>query len=83
MVTTFCYSFFIPAFMAEEHGYKGEIYCIICDADMSRAWVPLDPQKSKIKFFAPCRRVVERLKLYGVKEENIFFNWISTSKKII
>lgn len=68
----FVTSFFIPAFMAEEHGYKGEIYCIICDADMSRAWVPLDPQKSKIKFFAPCRRVVERLKLYGVKEENIF-----------
>ncbi len=49
----FITSFFIPAFMAEENGYKGEIYCIICDADMSRAWVPLDPNKSKIKFFAP------------------------------
>ncbi|MEK7680758.1 MAG: hypothetical protein AAB348_01790 [Patescibacteria group bacterium] len=65
-------SFFVTAFMAEEHGFKNEIYCIICDADISRAWVAKNPQKSRIKYFAPCRRVVERLKLYGVKEQNIF-----------
>jgi len=65
-------TFFIPAFMAEEHGYKGEIYCVICDADCSRAWAPFDPKKSRIKYLAPCRRVVERLKLYGVREDHIF-----------
>lgn len=65
-------TFFIPAFMAEIWGYSGEIYCVICDADISRAWAPLEPAKSKIKYFAPNYRVVERLKLYGVKTENIF-----------
>lgn len=65
-------TFFTVAFFAEEHGFKNEIYCVLCDADISRAWVALDPSKSRIKYLAPCRRVVDRLKLYGVKEENIF-----------
>ena len=65
-------TFFTPVFMAEAFGYPGEIYCVVCDADISRAWAPLYPQKSRIKYFAPTERVVERLKLYGVKSENIF-----------
>lgn len=64
-------TFFIPAFMAEVWEYPGEIYCVVTDADISRAWAPLDPLKSRIKYLAPTDRVVERLKLYGVKEENI------------
>lgn len=66
-------TFFIPAFMAEFFNYPGEIFCIICDADISRAWAPLRPRESRIKYFAPTERAAERLKLYGVKEENIFF----------
>ena len=77
----FVTSFFIPAFMAEEHGYKGEIYCIICDADMSRTWVPHNPSKSRIKYFAPCRRVYERLQLYGVKKDNIFLTGFPLPKE--
>lgn len=65
-------TFFIPAFMAEVFDYPGEIYCVVCDADISRAWVSLNPQKSRIKYFAPNSWVVNRLLLYGVKEENIF-----------
>lgn len=65
-------TFFIPAFMAEFFNYPGEIFCVICDADISRTWAPLVPKESKIKYFAPNERVVERLKLYGVKKENIF-----------
>lgn len=65
-------TFFTVAFMAEEHGFKNEIYVIICDSDISRAWVAINPKKSKIKYLAPCRRVVDRLKLYGVPEKNIF-----------
>lgn len=65
-------SFFIPAFMAECWDYPGEIYCVVTDADISRAWAPLDPLKSRIKYLAPTNRAQERLKLYGVKEENIF-----------
>lgn len=65
-------TFFTPAFMAEFFNYSGEIFCVVCDADISRTWAPLCPHKSKIKYFAPTERVVERLKLYGVKPENIF-----------
>lgn len=65
-------TFFTPAFMAEVFNYPGEIFCVLCDTDISRAWVPLKPALSKIKYFAPTKRVAERLKLYGVKPENIF-----------
>jgi hypothetical protein len=65
-------TFFTPAFMAEFFSYPKEIFCVICDADISRTWAPLKPKLSKIKYFAPTKRVVERLKLYGIKPENIF-----------
>jgi len=68
----FISTFFIPAFMAEFFEYPGKIFCVICDTDIARVWAPLEPKKSKIKYFAPTERVVERLKLYGVKPENIF-----------
>lgn len=64
-------TFFLPAFAAEFYGYEGDIYLQVCDADISRTWVPRDPRKSRIKYFASNPRVVERLKLYGVREENI------------
>jgi hypothetical protein len=64
-------SFFMPAIFAEEHGYQGEIYCLCTDTDVSRAWVALYPEKSRIIYLAPNHRVKERLMLYGVKEEKI------------
>lgn len=64
-------SFFMPAFFAEEYGYEGEIYCLCTDTDISRAWAPLHPEKSRIIYLAPNHRVKERLLLYGVKEERI------------
>lgn len=65
-------TFPVPAYMAEIWGYSGDIYCVICDADVSRAWAPIDPAKSRIKYFVPNYRVVDRLKFYGIKTENIF-----------
>ncbi|MFA6018110.1 MAG: hypothetical protein WCT28_03775 [Patescibacteria group bacterium] len=65
-------TFFTPAFAAEEFNYPEDIYIVLCDADVSRAWVPLSPKKSRIKFIAPTGRVAERLHLYGVKSKNIF-----------
>lgn len=64
-------TFFIPAFMAEVWEYPGKIFCVVTDADISRAWAPKDPQRSRIHYLAPTQRVAERLKLYGVQEENI------------
>lgn len=67
LVTTF----FVPAYMAEVFGYPGKIYCVICDADISRTWVSVNPKSSPIIYLASNGRTVERLKLYGVPAENI------------
>jgi hypothetical protein len=76
-------TFFTGAFAAEVFDYPGDIYCQICDADMARVWVGRDPKKSRIKYFAPNGRVVERLKLYGVKEENIFHTGFPLPREVI
>lgn len=65
-------TFFTPAFMAEDLNYPNDIYCVVCDADINRTWVSMNPKKSRIKYFAPCTWVRDRLKLYGVEEKNIF-----------
>ena len=76
-------SFFSTAFFAEEHGYKGDIYCLCTDTDISRAWAPLEPQKSRINYFAPNKRVKCRLELYGVKSKNIFITGFPLPKENI
>ena len=76
-------TFFQAAFMAEEAGYPEDIYCVVCDADCSRTWAPLNPKQSRIKYLAPNGRVVERLKLYGVREANIFLTGFPLPKELI
>ncbi|MCI0479050.1 hypothetical protein L0Y59_00695, partial [Candidatus Uhrbacteria bacterium] len=76
-------TFFIPAFAAEVYDYPEDIYVVICDADMSRAWVAKDPKRSRIKYLAPNGRVVERLKLYGIRPENIFLTGFPLPKEVI
>ena len=79
----FISTFPIPAFAAEEFDYPGDIYLVVTDADMNRAWVPMDPKRSRIKYFAPNGRVVERLKLYGVRAKNIFLTGFPLPKEVI
>ncbi len=76
-------TFFQAAFAAEEHEYPGDIYCVICDADCSRTWAPLTPRYSRIKYLAPTGRIVERLKLYGIKPENIYLTGFPLPKELI
>lgn len=76
-------TFPLPAFALEYHGYPEDIYVIVTDTDMSRAWVAPDSKQSKIKYFAPTGRVVERLKLYGVRSENIFFTGFPLPKSLV
>jgi len=76
-------TFFTPAFMAEVFDYPADIFCVICDADVSRSWVALEPKKSRIKYFTPNSWVVNRLKLYGVKEKNIFLTGYPLPKENI
>lgn len=76
-------TFFTPAFMVESFDYPGDIYCVICDADISRVWVSLDPKKSKIKYFASNTWTRDRLKLYGVNPKNINFTGYPLPKENI
>ena len=63
-------SFYAPAIAADKHGTE-KVYCIICDADLNRVWVAREPWESRIEYFAPCGRVVQRLKAYGVPDDRI------------
>jgi len=76
-------TFFVPAFMAEVFNYPGDIFCVICDADIARSWAPLNPSQSKIKYLVPNSRVLERLILYGVKKKNIFLTGYPLPKENI
>lgn len=76
-------TFFQAAFAAEEYDYPGDIYCVVCDADCSRTWAPLSPKLSRIKYFASNGRVVERLKQYGVRPENIYLTGFPLPKELI
>lgn len=79
----FLTTFSTPAFMAEFFDYPNDIYCIIADTDIARAWAPLEPKKSRIKYLATTERVVERLQLYGIKKENIFLTGYPLPKENI
>lgn len=76
-------TFFTPAFFAEEHGYKGDIYLLCTDTDVSRAWAPMHPEVSRIKYLAPTYRVALRLKSYGIKPENIILTGFPLPKEVV
>jgi hypothetical protein len=76
-------TFNLPALAAEYFGFKGDIYCVLCDTDIARIWAPFSPKKTRIKYFAPNRRVAERLKLYGVPEKNIFLTGFPLPKELV
>lgn len=63
-------SFYAPALACEMAEIKN-VYCIICDTDLSRAWVSEDPFKSDIRYFASCSESAQRLLSYGVPEKNV------------
>jgi hypothetical protein len=63
-------SFYSSAIAAEMAGHD-PVYCIICDTDMSRAWVPENAYDSRILYFVPGTVAAQRLHSYGVPEKNI------------
>lgn len=79
----FVTTFFVAAYIAEYFKYKGDIYCIICDTDASRAWAPLSPKASRTKFLVPSEKVRERFLMYGVKSENIIVTGFPLPKENI
>ena len=79
LVTTF----FVSAYAADYYQYNNKVYCIVCDADIARAWAPVNPKQSKINYLVPNKRVKERLKLYGVKDKKIFITGFPLPKENI
>jgi hypothetical protein len=53
------------------YGYPGQIWCVVCDADISRAWAPERPEASRIRYFAPTHHAAERLMRYGVPHDHV------------
>jgi len=64
-------TFFVPAFMAEHWRYKGPIFLVVTDSDISRAWVPFYPKQSVIHYLVPTERAEKRLQRYGIAKERI------------
>lgn len=63
-------TYFTPAILADRAGL-GPIWCVVTDTDINRAWVPVDPVKSRIVWLAPSRRAERRLQAYGVPADRI------------
>ena len=61
-------TFYAPALVADR-AHCVPVYCVICDADLNRVWVASDAAQSHIHYFAPCGRVMRRLRQYGVPDE--------------
>jgi len=76
-------SFFNTVYMADYYRYPGQVYCIVCDADISRAWAPYNPKKSKAIYLAPNSRTRERLIMYGVKPNRIHVTGFPMPKELI
>lgn len=70
--TSLLTTYFATAIMADHHGAP-RVDCVVTDVDLSRAWVPLHPERSRIRYLAPTRRAVKRLLSYGVARERIEF----------
>jgi UDP-N-acetylglucosamine:LPS N-acetylglucosamine transferase len=64
-------TFFTPGHMAEYWKYPGPIYILGTDSDLSRAWAPLEPATSAIRYFAPTDTAARHLESYGIPKENV------------
>lgn len=75
-------SFYAPAIAADMLGYNS-VYCIICDADLNRVWVARQPWESRIVYFAPCGKAVQRLKAYGISDDKIFLTGFPLADELL
>jgi len=63
-------TFYAPAIVADRRSRR-PAFCVVTDSDINRVWVPADAARSRVRYFAPSRRVVRRLTAYGVRPELI------------
>lgn len=75
-------TFYAPAHIADFARIENN-YCVICDADLNRVWVASRTRDSMIRYFAPCGRVMRRLRQYGVPDERIFITGFTLPRENI
>ena len=75
-------SFYASAIAADLGGFP-RLFVVICDADLSRAWVAADPRNSRIVFCVPCGRAAKRLKSYGVPSSRIHLTGFPLPESLI
>jgi len=63
-------TFFAPALVADRAGLD-RVYCVVTDTDVNRAWVPVQPRGTRIRYLVPTLRTGRRLEQYGVPASNI------------
>lgn len=66
----FISTFYAPTLVADR-GHEGDVYSVICDADLNRVWVASEARRSRIRYFARCGRAMRRLRQYGVPDDRI------------
>jgi len=75
-------TFYAPCQAADRY-LDVSVYCVLCDADLNRVWVSSRPRRSWIQYFAPCGRVMRRLREYGVPDERIFITGFTLPRENI
>ena len=75
-------TFYAPCLVAD-YARREQVYCVICDADLNRVWVASRAKNSGIRYFAPCGRVMRRLRQYGVPDERIFITGFTLPRENI
>lgn len=63
---------FFAVALAADHAGRKDVFCVVTDTDVNRVWIAERPRESKIVYLAPMVRNRDRLRQYGVPEENIF-----------
>jgi hypothetical protein len=63
-------TFYAPAIAADAHGAE-RVHLVVTDSDVNRVWVPADPRRSRITYFAPSEIAAARLRSYGAPAERV------------
>jgi hypothetical protein len=76
----FVSTFFGPA-LAAAHAGRKDIYLVVTDTDINRAWVPEFPKKEMFYYCVPSEHSAKRLEEYGVPKKDIFFTGFPLPKE--
>jgi hypothetical protein len=75
-------SFFATALAADRLS-AAPVDCLVTDTDLARAWVPRDPTRSRIRYFAPSERAARRLVAYGVPAARVLLTGFPLPEELL